>query len=147
MDELFRNIDDALNPVNPIKKTDHSLFESKIAKSLGMVTESLDSFIKIIENPTSKRIEPILNYLKTTTPDELEDWVNALEITVIDREVMSKWALDLAQATEQLPIPQRMKPVLAGVLEALSIASWQEPDPDQHIDPTNPENDIGDLYA
>lgn len=135
MDNLFRNIDDALNPMNPIRKIDHSLFESKITKSLGIITESLDSFLDIIEKPTTKHVEPIINYLKTATPEELEEWINALEIAVVDREVMNRWVLGLAQDTEQkLPVPQHMKPVLSGVLEALNAAPWQETEPTQHGD-------------
>lgn len=126
MDDLFDRIDKGLNPVDPIKKTNHNLFESKIKKSLGMLTESLDSFLNIIENPTNKDSTPIINYLKSA-PEELEDWVNALEIAVVDREVMNGWVLGLAQQTQELPIPPRMKPVLAGVLEALSASEWSEP--------------------
>lgn len=125
--DLFDRIDNGLNPVDPIKKTNHNLFESKIKKSLGMITESLDSFLNIIENPTNKDSAPIISYLKTA-PEELEDWINALEIAVIDREIMNRWVLGLAQQTQQeLPVPQHMKPVLSGVLEALSAAEWSEP--------------------
>jgi len=47
-DDLFKRIDDSLNPKNQIKKTDYTIFENKMAKSFGMVTESLDSFLNYI---------------------------------------------------------------------------------------------------
>jgi len=137
VDDLFHNIDDRLNPKDKIKKTDYNLFESKIAKSLGMITEGLDSFLKIIENPTSQDSRPIFNYLRTATPDEVEDWVNALEIAVVDREIMNRWVLGLAQDTSKLPnLPSNIKPVLSGVLEALSAAPWSE-QPEESEEPVD----------
>lgn len=125
--DILGRIDDGLNPKDEIKRTDYSLFESKITKSLGMITESLDSFLNIIESPRNKQVGAIMNYLQTVGPIELEEWVNALEIAVVDREVLNRWTLGLAQETLKLDLPQHLKPVLSGVLEALSAAPWSEP--------------------
>ena len=124
--DILGRIDDGLNPKDPIKKTDHTLFESKIDKSLGMITESLDSFLKIIETPTSNKIEPIIGYLQTAGPEDLEDWINALEIAVVEREVLNQWTLKLAQETQKLNIPVHMKPIISGILEALGISGWED---------------------
>jgi len=131
-EDLFKRIDDSLNPKDKIKKTDYTIFENKMAKSFGMVTESLDSFLNIIEHPTNKNHHQIFEYLKTATPAEIEDWINALDIAVVDREVLNRWTLSLAQKTsEELNVPAHMKPILSGVLEALGVQEWEGIDPTQ----------------
>lgn len=146
-DDLFKRIDDSLNPKDQIKKTDYTIFENKMAKTFGIVTESLDSFINIIEHPVNKDHGPIIDYLKSATPAEIEDWINALEITVVEREVLNRWTLGLAQKTQQeINVPPNMKPVLAGVLEALGASEWEGIDAtkDQYgISDLDPETDYG----
>ena len=139
-EDLFKRIDDSLNPKDQIKKTDYTIFENKMAKSFGMVTESLDSFLNIIEHPTNKDHGPIIDYLKTASPAEIEDWINALDIAVVDREVLNRWTLSLAQKTQQeLNIPPNMKPILMGVLEALGASEWEG------VDATKDDFGVDDL--
>ena len=145
-DSLFKRIDNILNPKDQIKKTDYTLFENKMAKSFGMITENLDSFLNIIERPVNKNHGPIFDYLKTASPNEIDDWVNALEIAVVDHEIINRWALALTEKTEQeLELSQPQRVVIAGVKEALGIAPWVERQPqpeDPKADP-DPGMDYG----
>lgn len=144
-DDLFKRIDDKLNPKDQIKKTNYSLFENKMAKSLGMVTESLDSYLNVIERPVNKNPGPIFDYLKTLGPNELDDWVNALEIAVVEREGINRWALSLAEKTEELALSQQQRVTLAGVKEALGVAPWSDPNgPPGLDDRTDDMDDLDD---
>lgn len=137
-DDLFKRIDDSLNPKDQIKKTDYTIFENKMAKAYGMITESLDSFLNIIEHPVHKDAHPVIEYLKTVGPADLEDWVSALEIAVIEREVINRWTLALAEKTQrELNLPANLRPHMAGVLEALNAAPWSE-DPNKPSEPQEP---------
>lgn len=140
-DDLFKRIDDNLNPKDQIKKTNYNLFENRMAKAYGMITESLDSFLNIIERPVHKDAHPVIEYLKTVGPADIEDWVSALEIAVVEREVINRWTLALAEKTQrELNLPSNLRPHMAGILEALNAAPWSEQpeDPTRPVEPQEP---------
>lgn len=145
-DDLFKRIDDSLNPKDQIKKTDYTIFENKMAKTFGIVTESLDSFLNIIERPVNKDAHPVIEYLKTVSPADLEDWVSALEIAVVEREVINRWTLALAEKTlRELNLPSNLRPHLAGVLEALNAAPWsKDPAEPRVVEPNEPPPEPGE---
>ena len=116
------NISKRMNS-NSNSKSEINMFEYTLNRLL-CIKESLDSFLKIIDTPSYNSIHKIKAYLNSGTEAELEDWVNALEIAVVDREQINRWTLALANITKEMPISSRSKSVLAGVLEALNATDY-----------------------
>jgi hypothetical protein len=100
-------------------------FETKLNQCFRIITEDMDTFISIMEKPWNVKIDKLEKYLQNATEDELIDWVNSLEIAVLDRGEQTRWTLSLAEMTQRLKLPQSIKLVLTSVLEALHAAPWQ----------------------
>lgn len=100
-----------------------TIFELKLNRLL-CIKEDIDSFLAVIENPNFDNFDALRKYLQSSTPDELEDWVSALEIAVLDREQMTRWTLALAKFTYTLPLSAKSKPIVAGILEALNVPDY-----------------------
>jgi len=113
------NIDDKLNPLNIPKFDKISKFESNILTSFGLLKESVDSFLGLIEKPWGCDVNKLMDYLKNADESDLTDWVSALEIAIVDRKQQDRWTLGLTERTEGLNLPQRLKSILIGIMDAL----------------------------
>lgn len=119
-------------------------FEERLEKSLGILSESIDSYLDVIQNRDwaanpDETVTRMMNFLKQS-PEELDDWVSALEIAVVEWEILNNFTLDLAAATNKLEnLPTHLRPVVAGVLEALSAAEWSDREvPEPPLTPPDP---------
>jgi hypothetical protein len=113
------NLEDRIsNSINTKQQYQFNLFEYHLNRALS-IKESLDSFLKIIETPSYNSINKIKEYLSHSDQNELDDWVNALDIAVSDRNEINRWTMALAHMSKDLPLAAKTKPILMGILELL----------------------------
>lgn len=101
-------------------------FERKLSAALRpTILEGMDGFINLLENPWAADKSQVFEYLKNSPPEDLIDWVGALEI-VAGRAEDSRWLEDLIRRTyEELPLNGNAKARLGQLLDQMNAADWQ----------------------
>ncbi|MEM3000663.1 MAG: hypothetical protein QXP41_00525 [Candidatus Nitrosocaldus sp.] len=97
-------------------------FIRKLDRSLGILSESIDAYLDVIKNSWKVDVKKLMGYLANAPEDELEDWINALDIGVRDWGLINRYTLNLVQATDRLDnIPKKMRPILMGILDEFDV--------------------------
>lgn len=105
------------------------------------ILEGMDGYLQLLETPWSTEKSRVLDYLKNSPPDDITDWVNALEIAA-ERGESSRWIEDLIRKSyEELPLTSDAKMRLSGILESMNAADWQEQDNNKWDEPQLPLDD------
>ncbi len=105
-------------------------FEDKIEWAMGEpIMEDVDSYLSIIEKSWSVDDRGLFKFLAASGPEEIEDWVNALDIAVNDRGLGNRWIFALVEQThEKLGkiMPVQLRPVVIGMLEQIQAAPYPQ---------------------
>lgn len=129
-------------------------FEDRIDWALSEpIMEDVDSFMSIIEKSWSVDDKGLFKYLQTAAPEEIEDWVNALDLAVNTRGISNRWVFALVEQTQEKlgnKVPLPMRPILIGMLEQIQAAPYPTeqdvPGPDLPPEPPKGPEDFDDDY-
>lgn len=121
-------------------------FDEKLDRAMDEpITEDVDGFLSIIEKPWSVDDRGLFKYLATSGPDDMEDWVNALDIAVNDRGLGNRWVFALVEQTHEKlgqKLPIQLRPIVLGMLEQIQAAPYPHeqdvPGPDLPPGPPKP---------
>jgi hypothetical protein len=110
--------------------------ESSFEHHLGMVLSedvvmederTIQSFLDVMHSPWSMDEHKLFGYLKTLSPEELDDWVSALEI-VVEQGDGDRWIHGLTERTlKELSLTQGAKARTQGILIDLEASPVDDP--------------------
>lgn len=114
-------------------------FEDKLEAAMGEpLMEDINSFLSVIEKSWSVDERGLFKYLQSASPEEVENWVDALDMAVNERGLGNRWVHALVEQTfEKLAgkIPLKARPIIMGMLEQMQAAPYptepSQPEPEE----------------
>lgn len=128
-------------------------FEDKLEWAMAEpITEDVDSYMSIIERPWSVDDKGLFKFLESSDSSEVENWVNALDIAVNERNLGNRWVFALVEQTHEKlahKMPVELRPIVIGMLEQIQAAPYpkEEDVPGPDLPPEPPKkSDWDDDY-
>lgn len=121
-----------------------------LSEEVVMSEDTVQSFLDVMRSPWSMDEHRLFEYLQTLAPEEIDDWVSALEV-MVEQGDGDRWIHGLTERTlKELHLSPHGKARVQGILIDLQASpvddpmpgpeEGQQPPPPRPEDPNNPES-------
>lgn len=98
-----------------------------LSEGVVMSEDTVQSFLDVMRSPWSMDEHKLFDYLKTLAPEEIDDWVSAMEI-VVEQGDGDRWIHGLTERTlKELNLSQHGKARVQGILIDLQASPVDDP--------------------